>query len=148
MDARDAHRYFSKSCFNDAWNLMAKKDWSQADLDTMMHLAHASVFHWSRRADCTDQNLSIGYWQLSRVYALAGMGESALHFGNTCLSYSQQYGVAPAYLGYAYEALARANSVIKNVEQAEYYQQLARELAITLPEADKVQLLADLDDLN
>ena len=78
VDVRQAHTYFAQECFNLSWDLIEKRERKPEETDLMIHLAHASLYHWSRCADCTDQNLSIGYWQLSRVYALAGLGDSAL----------------------------------------------------------------------
>jgi len=144
VDIRLAHGYFSKFCFNAAWDLIEKSDRIPAETDMMIHLAHASVYHWSRRTDCTDQNLSIGYWQLSRAYALANQGACAKHFAQVCLSYSQQHGVARIYLGYAYEALTRASAVAGEDEDAHAYYHKAQEIAAGLAEGDREQLLADL----
>lgn len=139
-----AHGHFSKFCFNAAWDLIEKSDRVLAETDMMIHLAHDSVYHWSRRTDCTDQNLSIGYWQLSRAYALANQSACAKHFAQVCLSYSQQHGVARVYLGYAYEALARASALAGEDEEALNYNHKAQEIAAGLAEGDREQLLADL----
>jgi hypothetical protein len=42
----------------------------------MVHMAHASRFHWDNVGD--DQNRAIGEWQVARVYAVLGRAESAL----------------------------------------------------------------------
>lgn len=144
VDVRLAHAHFSKYCFNASWDLIAKSERTPAETDMMIHLAHASIYHWIRRADCTDQNLSIGYWQLSHVYALANQGACAKHFAQVCLSFSQQHGVARVYLGYAYEALARASKVVGDDEEARSYCDKAQEIAAGLVEDDREQLLADL----
>lgn len=147
MDVRDAHAYFAKECFNQAWSLIEKEERTPADTDMMIHLAHASIYHWSRRVDCTDQNLSIGYWQLARVYALAGMGEPALRSAEICLAYSQQHGVAKVFLGYANEALARAYALSGDRENTAKHLDKVKEIALTLADDDREQLLADLADL-
>ena len=43
---KEAHRKFAVDCFNLVWNLMEKKDRTKQDDDRMMHVAHASRFHW------------------------------------------------------------------------------------------------------
>lgn len=148
VDLRLAHEQLSKSCFNAAWDLIEKRGRSPGETNEMIHLAHASVYHWMKRADCTDQNLSIGYWQLARVYALAGMPESALHFAKYCLAYSEKHGVAPVFLGYAHEALARAYQAGGDAEQVKMNLEKVREIAITLPDDDREQLLADIEDIS
>lgn len=147
MDVRDAHIYFAKECFNQCWELIEKPERSKTEDDLMIHLAHASIFHWSRRVDCTDQNLSIGYWQLSRVYALVGLGEHALRSAQTSLAYSQQHGVAQVFQGYAHEALARAYKIYGDGEKSASHLGTAKAIALTLADDDREQLLADLADL-
>jgi len=148
VDVRQAHTYFAQECFNLAWDLIEKKEREPEEMDLMIHLAHASLYHWSRRADCTDQNLSIGYWQLSRVYALAGLGDSALKAAETCLAYAQQHGVARIFVGYAHEALARAYAVVAMIEKQQIHLEQAINIAQALPDDEKDQLLADLKDLS
>jgi len=147
MDVRDAHAYFAKECFNQTWDLIEKQERTQADVDMMIHMAHASIYHWSRRVDCTDQNLSIGYWQLARVYALAGLGDCALRSAQTCLNYSQQHGVAKVFLGYAHEALARAYAISGDRENSIVHLNQVKEIAQTIVDDDREQLLADVADL-
>ena len=59
-------------------------------------------------------NLSVGYWLASRVHALAGHYEMAKFWGEKCLKISHENGLSPFYIGYAYEALARAELLGKN----------------------------------
>ena len=148
IDVRQAHKYFSEKCFNAAWDLIRKIDRSESDMDMMVHLAHSSLYHWSKRADCTDQNLSVGYWQLSHVYALADRGEAAVRYAHVCLNYGQQHGVARIFLGYAYEALARAFMVNGEKDQADRYLSKAKEIAVSLDEVDCDQLIADVSTIN
>lgn len=106
FDLAAAHRYFSAACFNRAWDWIGKPDHSTADDDAMIHCGHASLWHWQQRADVTNRNMSIGYWQLSRIYALVRQPENARRYGQLCLNVS--LAEPPFYLGFAYEALARA----------------------------------------
>jgi hypothetical protein len=74
--------------------------------------AQASLWHWMQRADCTDQHRSIGHWQVSRVYALAGQGDNALRHGNRSLHFTA--ATPPFFVGFAHEAIARAAAVMKD----------------------------------
>lgn len=101
-----AHRRFAAEFFNEVWGLLDKDRRSEEETEEMISLAHASVAHWRRREDFTPRNLSIGYWQLSRVYAVAGQAENARRYGELCREAS--VAEAPFYRAYAHEALARA----------------------------------------
>jgi hypothetical protein len=72
IDVAAAHKHFSAACFNQAWDLIDKLDCTEADDCLMVALNQASIFHWMNRPDCTDMNLSVGYWQASRIQALLG----------------------------------------------------------------------------
>lgn len=146
FDAAAAHRYFSAHCFNAAWNFIEKTDRSAADDEMMLALSQASIFHWRSRADCQDQNLSIGYWQLSRIYALLNNGQEAHKYAQLCLTYCQD--LEPFYRGYAYEALARAASSMKDGERARQFLEEAEACAAQIEdEESRESLLKDLRTL-
>ena len=146
LDTAAAHRHFSTACFNAAWNLLDKQDRSADEADGMVFLAHASAWHWTQRKDCTPRNLSISYWQLSRVYAVIGQGERAWHYGERCLAISRDE--VPFYLGYAHEALARAAALLNDEEALTAHLKTAWEFAaaVTEPE-EKKMLVLDLDTI-
>jgi hypothetical protein len=48
--------------------------------EKMIHLTHVSFWHWTQVEGHTPRNLSIGYWQLSRVYAIAELGERSHYY--------------------------------------------------------------------
>jgi len=108
MTMQESHKALSVSCFNECWNYLDKAERSPEDVEDMILLAYASLWHWKQRSDCQPVNLSIGYWQVSRVHAVAGHYQMARLFGDRCLEVSQKESLPPFYVGYAYEALARA----------------------------------------
>ncbi len=147
FDLAAAHRHFSAACFNGVWELIDKPSRSPDEDRLMVSMCHASLYHWQQRPDCTSRSLSIGYWQLSRVYALLGEADNARHYGRHCLDHSQDE--EPFYLGYAHEALARAEAVARNHAVAEQHLDMARDLASKITEKDELSLLeADLSALS
>ena len=50
----------------------------------MLRLSLATTWHWTQRPDCTSTNLSIGYWQTARIYALLGQAENARRYAQMC----------------------------------------------------------------
>lgn len=148
FDLQAAHRYFSAHCFNSAWDLIDKPERTAEDNETMLQLSLASTWHWTQRPDCTPTNLSTGYWQTSRIYALLGQADNARRYGMLSLQTAEAGGVPPFFLAYAYEALARAEMVAGNRAQMEAHLALARETAGRVKEAEERQLLeGDLDTL-
>ncbi len=139
-DGQD-HKKLSADCFNRAWELLDKKDRTKEDGERMVSLAHASLAHWRMRDDCTDRNLSIGYWQLSRVYAVLGQGNNAECYGGLCLRVSGQE--PPFYVAYAHEALARAALLNERRELFEKHLAEARALAVKVTDADEKKMLED-----
>jgi hypothetical protein len=146
FDLAAAHKYFAAQCFNRAWDLIEKPDRTPEENRLMEALSQASIYHWLQRGDCSNQNLSVGYWQASRIQALLGNSSEALRHAQVCLVYSA--GLAPFYLGYAHEALARAQALAGNSTAAAEHTQAALQLAGEIKEkSDREALLSDLKGL-
>jgi len=145
FDIQAAHKYFSAECFNRAWDFMDKPIRKKNEDDMMLQLSLASLWHWTQRKDSTSTNLSISYWQVSRVFALLRQAEDARHYGELCLEVSQGEDVRAFYRGYAYEALARAEMVAGNENEMEKHLIQAHQVAASLPDPEEMkQLLRDL----
>jgi hypothetical protein len=145
FDIQAVHKYFSTECFNQAWDFIDKPLLTTNEQDLMLHLSLTSFWHWTQREDCTSTNLSVGYWQVSRVFALLRQADNARHYGELCLEVSQKEGVLPFYLGYAYEALARAELVAGYPDKMEGFLIQAHQVAASSPDPEaKKQLMIDL----
>jgi tetratricopeptide (TPR) repeat protein len=143
FDLAEAHKYFAAHCFNTAWDLIEKTDRTEADDRLMVALNQASIYHWLNRPDCTDRNLSIGYWQASRIQSLLGNHAEALRQAEACPQFS--HDLAPFYLAYAHEALARAMAGLGRSEDAKRHLDIAAALAADVKDKhEREALLADL----
>ena len=146
FDATKAHRYFSVDCFNKAWELIERTDRTPIEDEQMIRLSHASLWHWTQRDDCTSENMSIGYWQASRIHAILGRVDDARRYGRLCLENSPVE--SPFLRAYAYEALARAENTAGNATTAEQYRDEARRHAEHVTDAeDRAQILNDLETI-
>jgi len=146
FDVAAAHRYFAPYCFNAAWDLIEKKTRTAEDDRLMVALSQASLFHWLNRPDLTDKNLAIGYWQLSRVYALTGTCEEAKRYADLCIALSAD--AAPFHKAYAHEALARAALGLGDGGLAATHLAQAWSLAQSVKDdADRKLLETDLESL-
>jgi len=149
FDLQTAHKYFSASCFNQAWDFIDKPDRTAGEDQEMLLLSLASLWHWTQRKDCTESNLSVAYWQVSRIYALLGKIEDARQYGQRCLDISLGAKLDPFYIAYAYEALARAEAEAHNSMQMHSFLDEAMKLVelVSDPESKK-GLLEDLATIN
>jgi hypothetical protein len=135
FDKAAAHRFFSADCFNQTWTLIDKPNRSAEEDEQMLLLSLASLWHWTQREDCSERNLSIGYWQVSRVYALRRDGLAALGYGEICLRHSQDQ--PPFFLAYAHETIARAASLNGDSECMSYHIGEARRLATQVTDVEE-----------
>jgi hypothetical protein len=145
FDLVAAHRHFSAACFNDCWELIRKPARTPEEDEQMLLRTFASYYHWTRRPDCTAENRSIALWQISRVYALLGQAENARRYGEQCRAVSDDPALEPYCLGYAYEALARAEMVAGDREKMKGHLAKAHEIAGQMSDAEAQKML--LDDL-
>jgi hypothetical protein len=146
FDVAAAHRYFAAKCFNDAWDLIEKPERTAEENRRMVALSQASFYHWLEREDRDERRLAIGYWQISRVQALAGNAAEAVRLGELCLAHSRD--LTPFHLGYAHEALARAHKLAGDKIEAARHLALAKAQAARVEEGEDRGLLdADIKGL-
>ena len=143
-----SHKQLAATCFNQVWDFLEKETRTPEEQEQMIHLCHSSFWHWTQTEERTEKNLSIGYWQLSRVYAVAGQGENALNYAKRCIAVSEEAGLAPFYIGYGYEAAARACIVLGQYVESKRYKELAYEYAEKMTDIESKKLLvSDLESL-
>jgi hypothetical protein len=145
FDAVKAHAFFAADCFNNTWGLIDKTDRTPQENERMLETAMASVWHWTQRKDVTANNLAVGYWQVSRVHALLGRADEARRYGKLSLDRGVEGGSDPFTIGYAYEALARAESIAGDAAKRAEYLAEAEKAAEGIEAAESKQWL--LDDL-
>ncbi|TMW72053.1 hypothetical protein [Alteribacter natronophilus] len=127
MTASEWHRKQAARSFNATWDLIEKQDRTPDDDLQMIHTAHASRFHWGEIG--TPLEFTRGEWQLSRVYALTGMGESALYHARHALEICLDHRIGDFDLAFAYEAMARACSTAGDRKRMKKYIAKAEEAA-------------------
>lgn len=143
------NREFAVSCFNKVWDLLVLENRSDKETEDMVHLCHSSFWHWTQVEGHTSTNLSIGYWQLSRVYAVAGRGEIALQYAEKCIEISNDSKLEPFYKAYAYEAAARAYKVLNETERCRELLNTAFHFANqVVDEESKGWLTKDLEEIH
>ena len=129
------HRGLGVALFNETWRLITSRE----DDELMVNAAHASAYHWSRAPESRPENRARSHWQLSRVYAVVGRAEPALHHARACLDLCERNGLADWDLAFAYEALARAHRVAGDDASAESFRE--RAAAVPIADAEDRELL-------
>ena len=144
----EQRRRLAVDLFNRAWELMLLPERTPEQDDELLHTAYASRHHWSQVG--TVANIARGEWQLSRVYTVLGRPEPALYHAERCLAYceSDPDALEDWDLPYAYEALARAQLVAGNEDEAKRFAAQARELGqVVADDEDREHLENDLGTL-
>jgi hypothetical protein len=147
FDIDIAHQYFSVEYFNKTWEYIEKADGrSTEDNMAMLHMAIASLWHWTQREDVKPENLSVGYWQVSRVYNLIQQPNNARRYGLLALRYAEN--LEPFFKAYAYETLARAEMMSGNRVIMLVYLEKANSMAEQIEDReDRQLLLKDLETI-
>ena len=139
----EEHRRLGIDLYNRTWTLMDSPG------DEMLHCAHASAYHWMQ-AGGTTANRARSEWLCSRVYALLGRSEPALHHARRCIELVESASdeMEDWDLAAAHEALARAHLAAGEVDEARRHFELGREEAAKIAEEDdRKHIEADLESL-
>ncbi|HXH20235.1 MAG TPA: hypothetical protein VNJ07_14255 [Chitinophagales bacterium] len=139
-----AHRKFAADCFNKIWPLLEKKDRTSDDNELLVHLAHASLYHWLQAG--APVNEQRGEWMLARVYTVLGDTAYSMHHAKRCLALTEKHGFRDFDLAYAYEAMARASALSHLPVECKKYLELARKAAEEIAEKEDRELF--LNDLS
>lgn len=142
--ATSDERALAVELFNGVWTLLRQDARTRDDDDRMLHMAHASRFHWGNVG--TAQHLARGEWMCSRVYAVLGRAEPAAHHAQRVLDLCTENGIGDWDLAFAYEALARAAAVADDRGSARAYTEQALAADI-VDDEDRDLLLSDLETI-
>jgi hypothetical protein len=139
-------RQLAVDLFNGVWRLMDTENRTPEQDDRMLHMAHASRYHWEQVG--TPANSARGEWLCSRVYAVLGRAEPAQHHARRVLELCQQHGIGDWDLAFAHEALARAAAVAGDHMATNQHLADARVAAEAIKEPDdRDHLLEDLSTI-
>src|SRR5262245_10029573 len=90
IDLEKADHYYAAGAFNTTWEYLDKSKRSLEETMSMIHCCHTSMWHWLRTPEHTQDNVNIGLWQLSRVYAVASQDTGNNEFAKMAKSYASE----------------------------------------------------------
>ena len=117
--SREAREQLAKDLFNLVWRYLEKEKRTPEENDLMIHAAHASRHHWGEVG--SPENVAIGEWQISHVYAVLGRAEPALYHAHRALEVCKKGDLKDFPLAYAFEALARAHALAGNKDESKRF---------------------------
>ena len=137
FDLAKAHRWFAVECNNHAWDLIEKPSRTADENQQMIHLAHASLWHW--QAAGNSLNLQRSENLLATVYAAAGEGSAAVRHAERCLSLSVENvkEESPFDRATALGCAARAHALAGDAAQADRLRTLALAAAAALDDEER-----------
>ena len=130
MSQKDSHKHMAVELFNLTWDLIDQADKDQAEIDRMIHAAHASRYHWEVAG--SPVNIARGEWLISRVYALLQRKEPCLYHANRCLQVTLENDLKDFDLAFAYEAMARACDLAGDEVETAKYRALAEQAGVEI----------------
>ena len=147
LDA-DEHRRLGIDLLNKAWTLMERSVRTPEEDAELLHCAHASAYHWLQAGTIVNRVRS--EWQCSRVYAVLGRAEPALHHARRLeLAESAPAELEEFDLPFAYEATAQAHALAGDETEAREWLAHARATGAEIGvEDDRAILEADLASIS
>ena len=136
----EAHRHFAIKFNGSTWDLLDKAERTKEENERMLCSAFASCRHWLEAG--TGMHHQRGEWMIARVYSVLGLGEAAVRHANRCLDLTEQHAgeMADFDWAFAYEAVARANAVIRSRDKALEYIALAEKAGQAIADQESKEI--------
>jgi hypothetical protein len=146
QEKKDMHKKFAVDCFNGTWDLLDKNDRTDEENFMMIRMAHASRYHWGEIG--SPLQFARGDWQISRVYAVLGMGRMAYDYAKTSLDHCMENDIGDFDLAFAYEALLRASMILDNPADIKKFKKLALDCGKAIQEdGNRTYFLSELKSI-
>jgi tetratricopeptide (TPR) repeat protein len=145
----EAHRHFAIQFHGMTWDLLDKAERTTEEDERMLYSAFASCRHWLEAG--SGVNHQRGEWMIARVYSVLGLGEAAVRHANRCLELTEDHAgeMEDFDKAFAYEAVARANAIAGNRDEALKYIELAEKSGQAIADKeDKVIFVGDFNGGN
>lgn len=146
-EQEQVHRTFAPGLFNKAWEYLDRGSLTVDEEDEMLHIAHASLYHWSKIGKSV--NMARGEWLLARAYSVAKRPSEALYWAEKCRARCEDDGLSAFDCAASAEAVARALAVSgKKVEAMEWRNKAATSAEAITEAEDKKIFAEDLASLD
>ncbi len=134
----------AKDTFNKTWDYIDMENRTREDDLMMIHLAHTSCYLWSTCG--TQLNVARGEWQISKVYSILKMGESAKVHAQRYLDLCEEHNFEAFDFAFAYESLARACKVL-NEDYKVYVEKALKYANMIDKDSDKEYTISEIENI-
>jgi len=124
LTMEEFHKKTARETNNRIWSVLDAENPTEAQLEEVLHMAHASRYHWSKIG--TAVNAVRAEYMITRVYCAMKRGEPALFHAKRCLEIAKENNIGDWDLAFVYEVVARAHSVAGNKTMCKKYHKLAQ----------------------
>jgi hypothetical protein len=146
MNENEFHKKTAMMTNNATWDILDKKNPSKEELEDALHMAHTSLYHWSKIGQPI--NKARAEHAVARVYIALKWAEPALYHADQCLKIVEKTGVGDFDLAFAYESLAKANAVAGKKTECKKYRTLAQKATDAIKgEKDKEICQSEVDKI-
>ena len=116
------HKALAISLNQRTWALLEKEERTEQESDELIHVAHASLWHWLQAGGPVQQQR--GEWLVGRTYVVLGHGESALFHARRTFDLTERHSADLQDFdhAYAFELLARALDVNNDPEASRMWE--------------------------
>ncbi len=143
MTEMEFHKKIARETNNGIWPVLDNENPTQEELETALHMAHTSRYHWSKVG--TTVNLVRAEYMISRVYSAMRRAEPSLYHANRGLDLAKTAEKSDENfkdwdMPFVLEALAKAHSVAGNMSECASFKEKAQKLidSISDPEDKKI----------
>lgn len=144
---KEEYKKLGITYFNKTWDLIDKTDRTLEDDLMMINYTHSSRLNWEL-SGAPLLNIVRGEWQISHVYSLLNMGESALYHAKYVFDKTIENGFDGFDLVFAYEAMAFAYKVLGNESfMNEFLEKGYNSIAQVPKQGDKDYCKSELDKI-
>ena len=126
----DWHRAEGIAGNNGVYGLLDQAGRTADDDARMVHMAHATVHHWSMATGSGPANVARGEYLCSHVYGYLGRGEPARFHAARCMALCDEGGLDDFDRAFAHEAMARALAASGDLDGARRHVDAARAVPI------------------
>jgi hypothetical protein len=134
------HRALAVGYFNSTWELIDLANRTPEQDRDMVASALASRQHWSE-AGGTDQNLTVGDWQVAHVASLAGFADLATAFATAAYDRARSANLPTWLQASTAEGMARAAACASDRAGYDKYAAEARELLAQVDDDEDRKLI-------
>lgn len=137
------HRAIAIQSNGRAWELITRAhDLGDDERDELLNVVHTSAYHWKQVGEAVHQVRA--QWLIAKANAELGHGPTALRHAQRCsdLTEAAADGVQDFDWVYASEAMARANALCGDSDQADFHYERAQTAIAAIAKATDRELAA------